>query len=126
ETQEISVDNAQPIVPVTNADIAAVLAALKQTTEALQRQNQRLDAQNLKLDALERNQRPRRSNSRSSPRRHHMSATPPPRHDNSHQKCPALERLQQSPQENKKRDRTPPREDRVSPTTKKGNRLNDP
>ncbi|MCI56666.1 hypothetical protein A2U01_0077917, partial [Trifolium medium] len=36
-------DNAQPIVPVTNADIAAVLAALKQTTEALQRQNQRLD-----------------------------------------------------------------------------------
>ncbi|MCI37725.1 hypothetical protein A2U01_0058951, partial [Trifolium medium] len=31
-TQEIPVDNAQHILPVTNADIAALLAALKQTT----------------------------------------------------------------------------------------------
>ncbi|MCI51499.1 hypothetical protein A2U01_0072743, partial [Trifolium medium] len=48
------------------------------------------------------------------------SVTPPPRRDNSHQKRPGLERIQQFPQQNKKRDHTPPREDRVSPTVKKG------
>ncbi|MCI87715.1 hypothetical protein A2U01_0109000, partial [Trifolium medium] len=50
ETQEIPVDNAQPIVPATSAYIAAVLAALKQTNEMLQHQS-------LRLDAVERNQR---------------------------------------------------------------------
>ncbi|MCI77147.1 hypothetical protein A2U01_0098417, partial [Trifolium medium] len=35
-TQEISVDTAQPTASVANADLAAVIAALKQTTEALQ------------------------------------------------------------------------------------------
>ncbi|MCI68375.1 hypothetical protein A2U01_0089636, partial [Trifolium medium] len=62
-------------------------------------------------------------NSRSPQRRHHRSATPPPRRDNNHQKRPALERPQQP---SKKRDRTPPREDRVSPTAKKGNQTERP
>ncbi|MCI00293.1 hypothetical protein A2U01_0021310, partial [Trifolium medium] len=109
------VDNAQHILPVTNADIAALLAALKQTTESLQKQNQRLDAQNLRLDALERNQRPRRNNS--PPRRQHLSKSPP-RQEPVRQRRPALERIEPS---SNKRDRTPPpREGRASPTTKKG------
>ncbi|MCI46488.1 hypothetical protein A2U01_0067728, partial [Trifolium medium] len=83
----------------TSADIAAVLAALKQTNEMLQQQS-------LRLDAVERNQRPQRNNS--PPRGHNRSRTPP-RQENI------------SPQTSKKRDRTPPpREGRISPTTKKG------
>ncbi|MCI98227.1 hypothetical protein A2U01_0119530, partial [Trifolium medium] len=45
--QEISVDTAQPTTSITNADLAAVIATLKQTTEALQSQSRRLDEQNL-------------------------------------------------------------------------------
>ncbi|MCH91617.1 hypothetical protein A2U01_0012545, partial [Trifolium medium] len=56
-------------------------------------------------------------------RRRHRPATPPPRRDNSHQKRPALEQPQQP---NKKRDRTPPREDKVSPTAKKGKQAERP
>ncbi|MCI30361.1 hypothetical protein A2U01_0051570, partial [Trifolium medium] len=106
-TQEKLVDRAQPIAPPSDSDIAAVLAALKQTNVMLQRQN-------LRIEALERNQRHPRTNSRSPTRRHHRSATPPPRNTNN-QRRPPLERLQQP---TRKRDRTPPpREDRISPTT---------
>ncbi|MCI36901.1 hypothetical protein A2U01_0058125, partial [Trifolium medium] len=45
---------------------------------------------------------------------------------NTHQKCPALERLQQPPKQNKKRDCTPPREDRSPQRQRRGNRLYDP
>ncbi|MCI27178.1 hypothetical protein A2U01_0048376, partial [Trifolium medium] len=87
-------DKAQPVTQLTKSDIAEVLAALRHTNNLLQQQG-------LRIDALERNQRPRKSNS--PPRRHHRSATPPPRRDNTHQRRPALERLQQPPQQNKKR-----------------------
>ncbi|MCI80484.1 hypothetical protein A2U01_0101755, partial [Trifolium medium] len=54
-----------------------------------------------------------RSN-RSITRSRSRSKTPPRRPD-AHNRRPALERLQQP---SKKRDRTPPREDRVSPSKK--------
>ncbi|PNX74487.1 hypothetical protein L195_g030408, partial [Trifolium pratense] len=37
---------------VTNADLAVLIAALKQTTEALQGQNRRIDEQNQRLERL--------------------------------------------------------------------------
>ncbi|PNX58521.1 hypothetical protein L195_g059233, partial [Trifolium pratense] len=46
---------------VTNADLAALVAALKQTTEALQGQNRKIDEQNKRLERLERNQRSSRN-----------------------------------------------------------------
>ncbi|MCI44954.1 hypothetical protein A2U01_0066193, partial [Trifolium medium] len=91
-TQEISVDTAQPTTSVTNADLAVVIAALKQTTEALQSQSRRLDEQNLRLDALERNQRPQRNNSPL--RRYHRSRSPS-RQETVKQRRPALERIEQ-------------------------------
>ncbi|MCH84789.1 hypothetical protein A2U01_0005625 [Trifolium medium] len=113
-TQEISVDTAQPTTSVTNTELAAVIAALKQTTEALQSQSCRLDEQNLRLEALERSQRPQRNNS--PPQRRHASQSPP-RQETVKQRPPALERIEQP---NKKRDRTPPlREGRAS-SSKKG------
>ncbi|MCI56104.1 hypothetical protein A2U01_0077355, partial [Trifolium medium] len=60
---------------------------------------------------------PSKNHSRSPTLRHLWSATPPPRNTNN-QRRPPLERLQQP---TRKRDCTPPpREDRISPTTKKG------
>ncbi|CAJ2631771.1 unnamed protein product [Trifolium pratense] len=90
---------------VTNAELAALIAALKQTTEALQGQNRRMDEQNLRLDRLERNQRLSRNNS--PPRRTHTSQSPP-RQEIVRQRRPALERIEQP---GKKRDHvSPPRE----------------
>ncbi|CAJ2636800.1 unnamed protein product [Trifolium pratense] len=60
---------------VTNAELAALIAALKQTTEVLQGQNRRMDEQNLRLDRLERNQR--FSTNNSPPRRTPTSQSPP-------------------------------------------------
>ncbi|MCI41234.1 hypothetical protein A2U01_0062467, partial [Trifolium medium] len=59
-TQEKPVDKAQPVAQLSGSDIAEVLAALRHTNELLQQQG-------LRIDALERNQRPRRSSSRSPP-----------------------------------------------------------
>ncbi|MCI49125.1 hypothetical protein A2U01_0070368, partial [Trifolium medium] len=81
------VDTAQPTTSVTNADLAAVIAAFKQIIEALQSQSRRLDEQNLILDALEKNQRPQRNNYPS--RRYHRSRSPP-RQETVKQRRPAL------------------------------------
>ncbi|MCI66253.1 hypothetical protein A2U01_0087511, partial [Trifolium medium] len=70
--------------------------------------------------ALEESIRSKRSGSRS-PRQTRSRSKTPPRRPDAHIRRPALERLQQP---SKKRDRTPPREDRVSPS-KKGNLSND-
>ncbi|CAJ2674684.1 unnamed protein product [Trifolium pratense] len=100
---------------VTNAELASLIAALKQTTEALQGQNRRLDEQNTRLDRLERNQRFSRNNS--PPRRTPVSQSPP-RQEVVKQRRPALERIEQP---NKKRDHvSPPREGVSSPVSKKG------
>ncbi|CAJ2673127.1 unnamed protein product [Trifolium pratense] len=100
---------------VTNAELAALIAALKQTTEALQGQNRRMDEQNLRLDRLERNQRFSRNNS--PPRRAHTSQSPP-RQETVRQRRPALERIEQP---GKERDHvSPPREGISSPNVKKG------
>ncbi|MCI00204.1 hypothetical protein A2U01_0021221 [Trifolium medium] len=114
QRMEIPVDNAQLIVPATSADIAAVLAALRQTNEMLQQQGLR-QQQGPRLDAVERNQHPRRNNS--PPRRHHRSRTPP-RQENVSQRRPPLEH---PPPPSKKRDRTP-----LPPTTKKGKTIDRP
>ncbi|CAJ2667150.1 unnamed protein product [Trifolium pratense] len=90
---------------VTNAELAALIAALKQTTEALQGQNRRMDEQNLRLDRLERNQRFSRNNS---PPRRTPTSQSPPRQEIVIQRRPALERIEQP---GKKRDHvSPPRE----------------
>ncbi|MCI54265.1 hypothetical protein A2U01_0075514, partial [Trifolium medium] len=62
------------------------------------------------ITALEESLRSKRSRSRSRSR-----SQSPPRRPDVHNRRPALERLQQP---SKKRDRTPPREDRVSPSKK--------
>jgi hypothetical protein len=73
--------------------------------------------QNLRIEALEK-QRPQRA--ANSPLRRHHSSRSPPRQELAHQWRPARERIQPP---SHKRGRTPPlREDRVSPTTKKGKR----
>ncbi|MCI84100.1 hypothetical protein A2U01_0105376, partial [Trifolium medium] len=72
------------------AELAALIAALKQTTEALQGQNRRMDEQNMRLDRLERNQRLSRNNSL--PRRTPTSQSPP-RQETVRQRRPALERI---------------------------------
>ncbi|CAJ2674993.1 unnamed protein product [Trifolium pratense] len=90
---------------VTNAELATLIAALKQTTEALQGQNRRMDEQNLRLDRLERNQRLSRNNS---PPRRTPTSQSPPRQETVRQRRPALERIEQP---GKKRDHvSPPRE----------------
>ncbi|CAJ2663960.1 unnamed protein product [Trifolium pratense] len=100
---------------VTNAELAALIAALKQTTEALQGQNRRMDEQNLRLDRLERNQRLSRNNS---PPRRTPTSQSPPRQETVRQRRPALERIEQP---GKKRDHvSPPREGISSPNMKKG------
>ncbi|MCI74745.1 hypothetical protein A2U01_0096009, partial [Trifolium medium] len=78
---------------------ANLITALRSTNETLQQQG-------LRISALEESMCSKRSATRSRSR----SRTPPQRPD-VHNRCPALERLQQP---SKKRDRTPPREDRVS------------
>ncbi|CAJ2665932.1 unnamed protein product [Trifolium pratense] len=100
---------------VTNAELAALIAALKQTTEVLQGQNRRMDEQNLRLDRLERNQRFSRNNS---PPRRTPTSQSPPRQETVKQRRPALERIEQP---GKKRDHvSPPREGISSPNVKKG------
>ncbi|CAJ2651997.1 unnamed protein product [Trifolium pratense] len=100
---------------VTNAELAALIAALKQTTEALQGQNRRMDEQNLRLDRLERNQRFSRNNS---PPRRTPTSPSPPRQETVRQRRPALERIEQP---GRKRDHvSPPREGISSPNVKKG------
>ncbi|CAJ2656849.1 unnamed protein product [Trifolium pratense] len=100
---------------VTNAELATLIAALKQTTEALQGQNRRMDEQNLRLDRLERNQRLSRNNS---PPRRTPTSQSPPRQETGRQRRPALERIEQP---GKKRDHvSPPREGISSPNVKKG------
>ncbi|CAJ2662241.1 unnamed protein product [Trifolium pratense] len=100
---------------VTNAELAALIAALKQTTEALQGQNRRMDEQNMRLDRLERNQRLSRNNS---PPRRTPTSQSPPRQETVRQRRPALERIEQP---GKKRDHvSPPREGISSPNVKKG------
>ncbi|PNX69561.1 hypothetical protein L195_g056784, partial [Trifolium pratense] len=100
---------------VTNADLAALVAALKQTTEALQGQNRRMDEQNKRLERLERNQHNSR---KSSPPRRPPASQSPPRQELVKQRRPALERIEQP---SKKRDYvSPPREGIASPNGKKG------
>ncbi|CAJ2653396.1 unnamed protein product [Trifolium pratense] len=100
---------------VTNAELAALIAALKQTTEALQGQNRRMDEQNMRLDRLERNQRFSRNNS---PPRRAPTSPSPPRQETVRQRRPALERIEQP---GRKRDHvSPPREGISSPNLKKG------
>ncbi|CAJ2669315.1 unnamed protein product [Trifolium pratense] len=100
---------------VTNVELAALIAALKQTTEALQGQNRRLDEQNARLDRLERKQRFYRNNS---PPRRTPASQSPPRQEVVRQRRPALERIEQP---SKKRDHvSPPREGISSPIVKKG------
>ncbi|PNX69768.1 hypothetical protein L195_g064584, partial [Trifolium pratense] len=48
-TQEIPVDTAGQVTTLANSDIAALIAALKQTTESVQAQGRRLDEQNNRL-----------------------------------------------------------------------------
>ncbi|CAJ2643857.1 unnamed protein product [Trifolium pratense] len=100
---------------VTNVELASLIAALKQTTEALQGQNRRMDEQNARLDRLERKQRFSRNNS---PPRRTPASQSPPRQEVVRQRRPALERIEQP---SKKRDHvSPPREGISSPIVKKG------
>ncbi|MCI14536.1 hypothetical protein A2U01_0035667 [Trifolium medium] len=115
-TQEKPVDRAHPTAPLTRSDITDLLAALRSTNETLQQQG-------LRISALEKSIRSKRGRSRSPRRSRPRSKTPHPRRQDTHNRRPALEWLQQP---NKKRDRTPPREDRVSPTTKKGKTIERP
>ncbi|MCI24651.1 hypothetical protein A2U01_0045836, partial [Trifolium medium] len=99
--QEITVDRAQPPTLITRDDIANLLTALRSINETLQQQG-------LRITALEESIRSKRDTTRSRSR----SKTPPRRLE-VHNRRPVLERLQQP---SKKRDRTPPLEDRVSPS----------
>ncbi|CAJ2675664.1 unnamed protein product [Trifolium pratense] len=110
-----SADTDLSAASVTNAELAALIAALKQTTEALQGQNRRMDEQNMRLDRLERNQRFSRNNS---PPRRTPTSPSPPRQETVRQRRPALERIEQP---GRKRDHvSPPREGISSPNVKKG------
>ncbi|MCI44055.1 hypothetical protein A2U01_0065294, partial [Trifolium medium] len=102
---------------LTRSDITDLLAAIRSTNETLQQQG-------LMISALEESIRPR-SRSRSPRKIRPRSKTPPhpPQRQDTHNRHPALERHQQP---NKKRDRTPPREDKVSTTTKKGKTIERP
>ncbi|MCH87577.1 hypothetical protein A2U01_0008450 [Trifolium medium] len=101
-TPEKMVGRAQPPAPLTREDITDLLATLRSTNETLQQQG-------LRISALEESIRSKRSGSRSPRRISPRSKTTPPRRQDTHNRRPALEWLQQP---NKKRDRTPPRQDR--------------
>ncbi|MCI47772.1 hypothetical protein A2U01_0069014, partial [Trifolium medium] len=88
-------------------DIADLVTALRSTNETLKQQD-------LRITALEESIRSKRSISRS-PRQTRPRSKTPPRRPDTHNRCPALERLQQP---TKKRDLTAPREDKVSPSKK--------
>ncbi|PNX63739.1 hypothetical protein L195_g061778, partial [Trifolium pratense] len=51
--QETPADNAGQPATLANSEIAALIAALKQTTEAMQAQGRRLDEQSERIAALE-------------------------------------------------------------------------
>jgi hypothetical protein len=114
-TQEIPVASAQPADQPTRADFQRILTALERNTELMAQQNRR-------IEALEKNQRAQRA-ANSPPRRHHSSRSPP-RQETAHQRRHALERIQ--PQGSKRGRTSPLREERVSPTTKKGKTVEQP
>ncbi|MCI46823.1 hypothetical protein A2U01_0068064, partial [Trifolium medium] len=87
-TQEIPVDRAQPPALITREDIADLVIALRSTNETLQQQG-------LRITAMEESLRPKRSGSRSPRRTRLKSKIPPPRRQDTHNRRPALERLQQ-------------------------------
>ncbi|PNX59040.1 hypothetical protein L195_g059487, partial [Trifolium pratense] len=66
--QETPANNAGQVVTLSNSEITALIAALKQTTESMQAQGRRLDEQSERIAALERSRRRRKTNS--PPRRH--------------------------------------------------------
>ncbi|KAK2376303.1 hypothetical protein QL285_077105 [Trifolium repens] len=112
-TQEIPVVSAQPADQQT--DFQRILALLERNNDLIAQQNRR-------IEALERNQRPQRAGN-SPPRRQHLPESPP-RQEIAKQRRPALERIQ--PPSNKRGRTPPPREDRISPITKKGKGVEQP
>ncbi|CAJ2673582.1 unnamed protein product [Trifolium pratense] len=111
--QEAPANNAEQPAVLANSEVAALIAALKQTTEAMQAQNRRLDEQSERIAALEKSRRRRKTNS---PPRRHQATPSPPRPAVVKHRRPDLERVEVTP---RKRDRTPPhREGRLSPGKK--------
>ncbi|CAJ2663183.1 unnamed protein product [Trifolium pratense] len=111
--QEAPANNAEQPAVLANSEVAALIAALKQTTEAMQAQNRRLDEQSERIAALEKSRRRRKTNS---PPRRHQATPSPPRPAAVKHRRPDLERVEVTP---RKRDRTPPhREGRLSPGKK--------
>ncbi|CAJ2656001.1 unnamed protein product [Trifolium pratense] len=111
--QEAPANNAEQPTVLANSEIAALIAALKQTTEAMQAQNRRLDEQSERIAALEKSRPPRKTNS--PPRRRQADPSPPRPAAVKHRR-PDLERVEVTP---RKKDRTPPhREGRSSPGKK--------
>ncbi|CAJ2665346.1 unnamed protein product [Trifolium pratense] len=111
--QEAPANNAEQPAVLANSEIAALIAALKQTTEAMQAQNRRLDEQSERIAALEKSRPPRKTNS--PPRRRQADPSPPRPAAVKHRR-PDLERVEVTP---RKKDRTPPhREGRSSPGKK--------
>ncbi|CAJ2627752.1 unnamed protein product [Trifolium pratense] len=111
--QEAPANNAEQPAALANSEVAALIAALKQTTEAMQAQNRRLDEQSERIAALEKSRRRRKTNS---PPRRHQATPSPPRPAAVKHRRPDLERVEVTP---RKRDRTPPhREGRLSPGKK--------
>ncbi|CAJ2646924.1 unnamed protein product [Trifolium pratense] len=111
--QETPANNAGQPTTLANSEIAALIAALKQTTEAMQAQGRRLDEQSERITALEKSRRRRKTNS--PPRRQHATLSPPRQAAVKHRR-PDLERVEPPP---RKRERTPPiREPRLSPSKK--------
>ncbi|CAJ2662458.1 unnamed protein product [Trifolium pratense] len=111
--QETPANNAGQRATLANSEITALIAALKQTMEAMQAQGRRLDEQSERIAALERSRRRRKTNS---PPRRHQATPSPPRPAAVKHRRPDLERVEVTP---RKRDRTPPhREGRLSPGKK--------
>ncbi|CAJ2677241.1 unnamed protein product [Trifolium pratense] len=111
--QEAPANNAEQPTVLANSEVAALIAALKQTTEAMQAQNRRLDEQSERIAALEKGRRRRKTNS---PPRRHQATPSPPRPAVVKHRRPDLERVEVTP---RKKDRTPPhREGRLSPGKK--------
>ncbi|CAJ2638239.1 unnamed protein product [Trifolium pratense] len=105
----------EDVEPATlaNSEITTLIAALKQTTEAMQAQGRRLDEQSERIAAMERIRHRRKTNS---PPRRHQATPSPPRPAAVKHRRPDLERVEVTP---RKRDRTPPhREGRLSPGKK--------
>ncbi|KAK2407999.1 L-type lectin-domain containing receptor kinase IX.1 [Trifolium repens] len=111
-TQEIPVVSARPADQQT--DLQRILALLEDN-------NRLIAQQNLRIEALEKQRPPRAAHS--PPRRQHLPESPP-RQEIAKQRRPALERIQ--PPSNKRGRTPPPREDRVSPITKKGKGVEQP